>query len=433
MQAAGGPIDGFWALYKIHLSSETAPKLLAAMRIGKLKEGEKPTIAVLDEFKNEPERSPDLVVISPQPLNAETPQFALSDDFITPTDLFFVRGHFPVPDIEPAAYQLEISGHGVRPLMLSLNDLKTKFGPPVSICASIQCAGNRRADMSTEKATQGLQWGPGAVATAVWTGVKLRDVLRYAGLLEIKRGEAVEKPVMHVQFEGYDGYGGSIDINKAYDEEADVVLAWEMNGEPITRDHGAPVRVIVPGRVAARSVKFLKTIKVSDQESPALWQQKDYRIPPPYADPKTFDLSKAPPIQELPVQSAITSPEPENAVVGPNEKTLLLKGYAVSGARRRIVRVDVSIDGGDTWREAEIVDGKKWLAEDPEASKFSPEMRKAIWEGAQKGWCWSKWNLTVTREELEKVKKEKGEVEVVCKAVNSAWNVQPERVGCLDN
>ena len=219
-----------------------------------------------------------------------------------------------------------------------------------------------------------------------------------------------------------------MDIAKAYDEEADVLLAWEMNGEPISRDHGAPVRAVVPGRVAARSVKFLKAIRVSDQESPALWQQKDYRIPPPYADPKTYDLSKAPPIQELPVQSAITTPDPENATLGKTEKELLVKGYAVSGARRRIVRVDVSIDGGDTWREAEIIDGKKWLAEDPEAGSLDPRLRKAVWDGAQKGWAWSKWRFVVGRDELEKVKKEKGEVEIVCKAVNSAWNVQPERV-----
>lgn len=232
------------------------------------------------------------------------------------------------------------------------------------------------------------------------------------------------------QFEGYDGYGGSVDIAKAYDEEADVVLAWEMNGETISRDHGFPIRVVVPGRVAARSVKFLKAIRVADSESPALWQQKDYRIPPPYADPKTYDLSKAPPIQELPVQSAITTPEPENAVLEKGEKELVLKGYAVSGARRRIVRVDVSIDGGETWREAEITDGKKWLAEDPEAGSLSPALRKAVWDGAQKGWAWSKWSMVVGREELERVLKEKGEVEVVCKAVNSAWNVQPERVGC---
>ncbi|KAI9003988.1 Oxidoreductase, molybdopterin-binding domain-containing protein, partial [Hyaloraphidium curvatum] len=426
MQAAGGPIDPYWKLYKVHGSSKTAMEELKKMRIGRLKAGERPDLTIADEFENEPERSAELVVRSPQPLNAETPSYALSDEFITPTDLFYVRGHFPVPDIDPAAYTLEITGLGVRPLVLTLDDLRTRF-PHASICCSLQCAGNRRRDMSSERATQGLQWASGAIGTAVFTGVRLRDVLRYAGLLEIPKGENVKCNVRHVQFEGYDGYGGSIDISKAYDEEADVILAWSMNGQPLDRDHGAPVRVVVPGRVAARSVKFLKTVRLSDRESPAQWQQRDYRIPPPYADPATYDLAEAPPIQELPVQSAITSPDPEQgAVLGAGEAELLLKGYAVSGARRRILRVDVSVDGGETWRGARITDGKAWLASDPDAAGLGEAERRAVWDGSQKGWCWVKWELRVPREELLRGAKD-GEVEVVCKAVNSAFNVQPEK------
>lgn len=231
------------------------------------------------------------------------------------------------------------------------------------------------------------------------------------------------------QFEGYDGYGGSIDVAKAYDEEADVVLAWDINGEPLSRDHGFPLRVIVPGRVAARSVKFLKSIKVSDEESGATWMQKDYRIPPPYADPATYDLSKAPPIQELPVQSAICSPDPEagDVVLEKDDNSITFKGFAVSGARRRIVRVDFSVDGGNSWCEAEIIDGRKWIESD-DAKGLDEATKKAIYEGAQKGWAWVKWQRTVTREEFERAKKENGDVEVVCKAVNSAWNVQPEKV-----
>jgi len=231
-----------------------------------------------------------------------------------------------------------------------------------------------------------------------------------------------------------DGFGCSIDIAKACDEEADVILAWAMNGEPLSRDHGYPLRIIVPGRVAARSVKFIKKITVADEESAHTWMQKDYRIPPPYADPSTYDISKAPPIQELPVQSAICSPDPEQdggVVFTKDANELVFKGFAVSGARRRIVRVDVSVDGGDTWSEAEIMDGRKWLEQDPEAKNLDEGLKKAVWDGAHKGWAWVKWERKVTREELEKAKKEKGEVEVVCKAVNSAWNVQPEKVGLV--
>lgn len=146
-------------------------------------------------------------------LSTETPPYSLSDDFITPQELFYVRGHFPVPDIAPEDYTLSISGLSIRPLNLTLDQIKSLF-PHHSVCASLQCAGNRRRDMSAERETQGLQWGSGAIGTAVWTGVKLRDVLRYAGLLEYSRGDAGKGKPKHVQ----------VSLSGAKRRECDAVL-----------------------------------------------------------------------------------------------------------------------------------------------------------------------------------------------------------------
>ena len=96
-----------------------------------------------------------------------------------------------------ATYTVAVSGISIKPLNLTVDQLKSLF-PHASVCASLQCGGNRRRDMSKEKATQGLQWASGAIGTAVWTGVKLRDVLRYAGLLEYSKGEVGTGKPQHV-------------------------------------------------------------------------------------------------------------------------------------------------------------------------------------------------------------------------------------------
>lgn len=246
---------------------------------------------------------------------------------------------------------------------------------------------------------QGLPWGSGAISNASWTGVRLRDVLTDAGF---SYDDSSADDVKHVQFLGAEAYGASIPIDKAIDTWGDVLLVHKMNGQPLPRDHGYPLRVLVPGYVAARSVKWLNKIILSSEESQSQWQQKDYKCFGPNETAASIDWGAAPAIQEFPVQSAITkvakiSTRPaEDKFGGP---AVTIEGYACSGGGRRIVRVDVSTDDGKSWRQAEL------LHQD-EAKGY-------------RAWSWTRWRLVVPKGAIARA--------CVVKAVDEANNTQPEK------
>lgn len=158
------------------------------------------------------------------------------------------------------------------------------------------------------KPLKGLSWSVGAVGNATWSGARLCDVLADLNINEDDWN--------HVQFEGLDldpagvPYGASIPINRALNPRADILLAYEMNGETIPRDHGYPIRVIVPGVVGARNVKWLAKIVISKEESLSQFQRGDYKGFSPSVDWDTVDFSKSPAIQDMPVISAICNPVP---------------------------------------------------------------------------------------------------------------------------
>jgi len=405
--AAGGSIEPFWALYGVHKSNQVY-QMLEENRIGNLAKADREA----EVFKppgegpwaHEPERHAVLIVRSAQPFNGETPADLLTYSFHTPNSLFYVRNHLPVPLIDPKEYQLEIAIEGGKTVKLSLDDLKEKF-PKKTITASLQCTGNRRNEMKQVKDVKGLDWGVGAIGNAEWTGVALRDILNYAGL----SNEAEE--LKHVQFEGLDCdivqcYGASIPLHKALDPRGDVILAFEMNGEPLPLDHGYPVRVISPGLTGARSVKWVGKIIASKEESPAHWQQKDYKSFSPSVDWTNVEWSTAPAIQDTPVQSAIC--EPKNGdIISHDEEEITLKGFAYAGGGRAIIRVDVSSDGGKTWRTAELL-------QDPKQKEEYNRM-----------WGWTLWEATVP---MPTDAKDGASVELICKATDSAYNDQPDTV-----
>jgi sulfite oxidase len=408
MMAAGGAIDPYWAMYAQH-NTDQVRGILEGYRIGRLKGGAPP---VENPYANEPERLAALQVRSKQPMNAETPLEFLADALITPNELFYIRNHLPVPEVDLKNYKLHIGGEGLRELTFTLDNLKTMFKKH-SITAVLQCTGNRRADLQKEpgaKEIKGLAWEGAAIGNAVWSGVLLKDVLAMAGVTDTTSDPAVQ----HIQFEGLDHdttgmvYGASIPISKALDPRGDVLLAFEMNGEPLNRDHGAPLRVIVPGVAACRSVKWLSKIIASPEESRSFWQREDYKSFSPSVDWDNVDWDSAPAIQNMPITSQICYPA-NGTTVDVIGGAVTVKGYAWSGGGNGIIRVDVSSDDGKNWTTAEL---------------------KKVPQEVNRGWSWTLWEAEVPLPE----KYEKGtQVTITAKAVDESYNTQPERADAIWN
>lgn len=299
--------------------------------------------------------SPDLLVLSDDPLNAETRPEALTRSFLTPPDRLYVRTHGTTPAPDPATFRLTVDGLVERPLTLSLADLG-RF-ERVEVDALLCCAGNRRTEMHVLAPTPGEEpWGPGALGTGRWGGVRLADVLAEAG---VRDGAA------HVAFESLDevekhgetfAYGGSIPLATALGPV--VLLADALGGAPLTPDHGAPLRVVVPGAIGARSVKWLARVTVQAEESDNHFQQRAYKVFPPEVQKEDADWSSRPALQDLPLNSVITEPAPG---VQPPPGRVAFRGYAHSGGGRAVERVEVSTDGGATWAEADLGEaGSRW-------------------------------------------------------------------------
>ncbi|XP_033324894.2 sulfite oxidase [Megalopta genalis] len=397
MMAAGSSIEPFWIFFANHNTPEIY-ELLESMRIGNISETDQldNKSCSNDPYANEPKRHKALKINGSKPFCAEPPSSLLAESFITPTELFYVRNHLPVPEIDLKTYTLELAVEEETQKCLSFEDIK-KY-PKHTIISAVMCGGNRRSEMAESKPLKGLSWSVGAVGNATWTGAKLCDVL--------KDMKINEDDYNHVQFEGSDvdpsgaPYGASIPISKAMDPRADVILAYEMNGQPISRDHGFPIRVIVPGVVGARNVKWLDKIIISKEESHSQWQRGDYKGFSPSTDWGNVDFSKAPAIQEMPVISAICTPEPMGTVKV-NGGKINVKGYAWSGGGRKIIRVDVTNDQGETWHTANL------HAEDINAK-----------EGRY--WSWTLWSIDLPVQSSWK------ESEIWAKAVDASYNVQPE-------
>lgn len=400
LQAAGGPLEPFWALHSQH-ETEEVREVLEELRVGNLQvddlwlrdEAKRTFSSIL--YNDEPTRSGVLRMQSETPYNAETPGCELVKSHVTPNDVFYVRNHMPVPRIKADEYRLHIvneDGNVVK--VIDLNDIKTKYKRH-EVVATVQCAGNRRNGLREVRAVRGGSWEIGAIGNARWTGARLQDVL--SEILKDDNGD-----VKHVWFEGLDKdvttdvcYEASIPIEVL--RRSDVLLAYEMNGVELPRDHGFPVRVVVPGVAGARHVKWVGKIGVSKFESLSHWQREDYRVLSGDVEWKDADFSKAPSIQEMPVTSAICAHEIAEKADG---KYVMVRGYAWSGDGRGIIRVDVSADGGDTWHIART------------KHKTVEEQRHEVYD-------WTLWETEI------KIEKNMKDLELVCRAVDSGYNSQP--------
>jgi sulfite oxidase len=290
------------------------------------------------------ERKARLIVHGDAPYNAEPPLARLRAAYRTPAEAFYVRCHGDLPAIVADEARLAVDGAVSTPLEMSLHDVQANF-PHVVVTATMQCAGNRRADMRAVAPVSGDPWEGGAIGTADWTGIRLGDVLRAAG---IREGAG-----LHVAFESHDTveghpYGVSIPLAKALAPE--TLLAFAMNGETLLPEHGFPLRAVVPGYAGVRSPKWLKRITVQDHPSDNPIQANDYKLFPPDVTAETADPAKGHTINTMPLNAAICEPMRGAAL---SAGTTRIRGYAVSGDRA-VVRVDVSGDGGRSWVQASL-------------------------------------------------------------------------------
>ena len=287
--------------------------------------------------------SGSLIVHSARPQDLETPLHLLTS-WITPNDAFYIRSHFYTPAIDERAWTLQVDGDVAAPLALTLDAIRRM--PSRDVPVTLECAGNGRANYDPPVA--GVQWRKGAVGTARWTGVPLADVLTKAG---------IKSTATDLWVDGADvGLGRapdfirSVPIDKAI--HGDVLLAYEMNGEPLPLAHGFPLRVIVPGWEGAYSVKWLNHITASDHDHPGPFVSASYRVPRRPVPPGTVvNAADTVPIRGLVVKSIITWPA-DGAALMPGHATMI-SGFAWSG-EYAIRTVEVSIDGGRSWATARL-------------------------------------------------------------------------------
>mmetsp|Transcript_33949 Transcript_33949/g.69403 ORF Transcript_33949/g.69403 Transcript_33949/m.69403 type:complete len:306 (+) Transcript_33949:842-1759(+) len=277
--------------------------------------------------------------------------------------------------------------------------------PQHEVTSTLQCSGNRRGDMNKVKVTSGTPWGQGAISTASWSGPRLADVFHLAGVTSVEMAES--HGANHACFLALDEMAASVPADKALRRNADAILALSMNGDPLPREHGFPVRVIVPGVVAVRNVKWVKEVKLSKEEALGDWQRGlNYKVlPPNLSSAQGVDLSKLPAIMEAAVFSGITSVEQVGEGSG---LSVDAKGWAWAGGGRGLARIDVSADGGETWHEATITQGGS-----------QPSGRE---------WAWVFWEATDVA-----AKTAEGTVEVVSRAVDKSYNAQPENAAPIWN
>lgn len=427
LMAAGQDLEPYWEVYRQHFRGHIMD-WMEKHRIGNLspEEAEKASKWDFgDMFETDPIRHPDLLPCTEKPFNGEPRIELLTQDYITPNELHYVRNHLAVPVIDPEEYVLIVKGKGLKKHKFRLQDLMEKFTHH-KVTTTLQCCGNRREDLHGERRIFiAPHWVIGAMSTATWEGVKLRDVLAECGVDvdAYTLGTKEDNPNWtHVQFESYDAdecgtnYGISIPFDKVMDPFGDTLLAFKMNGKPLPRDHGYPVRALVPGHAGKCSAKWLHKVILSAEPSKTSYQRKSYCHFPNNVDfegvlseTNPAEMASGKTIQELPVQSFVCNP-PQNSVVGMKDGTSLeVKGVAWSGGGKGINRVEISLDGGKT---------------------FVPtDLYKPVKERRNHEWAWTQFSKQVTLPEEVQKRLQQGEkvrIDICSKALNTDFNVQPE-------
>nr|VFJ52546.1 MAG: sulfite dehydrogenase (cytochrome) subunit SorA apoprotein [Candidatus Kentron sp. DK] len=345
--------------------------------------------AALAESPFEIQGKDGLTILNDRPVNAETPAHLL-DDEVTPTNRHFVRNNgIPPTDVDPESWKLAVDGHVNKPLELNLHQLRTEFERQ-KFNLQLECAGNGRAFF--EPKVRGNQWTVGAVACAEWTGVRLRDVLKRAG---------VKKSAIYTAHYGADTHlsgdpnkrpiSRGVPIDKAMEEHS--LIAFEMNGKPIPPMNGAPLRLVIPGWPASFSQKWLTRIELRDVvHDGAKMTGKAYRLPKNPIEPGAkVDDKDMVLIESMKVKSLITNPMSGVKIPAKNP-VLDVRGHAWAGDNA-VKEMYVSIDFGATWIKARL---------------DKPKNRYA----------WQRWNAQVTFPTA-------GYYEVWARATDDQGNTQP--------
>jgi len=353
------------------------------------------------------------------PFNVEPPLSVLNKTrFLTPSCLHYVRNHGACPQLTWEDYTVVIN-HTVT---MTMDEIAAM--PPRELPVTLVCAGNRRKEQNMIRQTIGFHWGPSGVSTNVWKGVMLRDLLLKAGVATENYADMKGK---HVEFIGLEDlpnkvgpgpfadapwgklvkYGTSIPLSRCMNPAYDIIVAYEANGERLQPDHGFPVRLIIPGYIGGRMIKWLKEINVIDHETKNHYHYHDNRILPPHitAEESLANNWWYKPeyiFNELNINSAISQPDHNEtlSIAKSIDQVYEIAGYAYTGGGRAITRVEVSFDQGVHWQ----------LATYERKERPTPHGMY---------WCWIWWSFSV------KVADFIGCREIMCRAWDESNNPQP--------
>ncbi|TAQ91256.1 hypothetical protein B7494_g389 [Chlorociboria aeruginascens] len=370
-------------------------------------------------------RDPRLIRLTGiHPFNVEAPLSALYDEgFLTSPELFYVRNHGAVPEVDDSTipdWEFSIEGMVKKPIKMTLRDLIAEY-EQITVPITLVCAGNRRKEQNLVRKSKGFSWGAAGLSTALWTGVPLAELVRKAMPL---RG------AKYVCMEGADKlpngyYGTSVKLNWAMDPNRGIMVAHKMNGEMLHPDHGKPLRVVVPGQIGGRSVKWLKRLIITATPSDNWYHVNDNRALPTMVSPEQsanepkWWMDERYAIFDLSTNSVTAYPAHDERLHLTNApETYKVRGYAYGGGGRRVTRVEVTLDKGKSWALANIryhEDDYRDYADENEIL-FGGKIDMG-WRETCFAWCF--WDIDLRVEDL------KFSGDVMVRAMDESMNIQP--------
>jgi nitrate reductase (NAD(P)H) len=370
------------------------------------------------------ERDPRLIRLTGvHPFNVEAPLSDLYDEgFITTKDLHYVRNHGPVPRVEDSDmldWKFSVEGMVETPVTMTLRGLMQDY-EQVTYPITLVCAGNRRKEQNIVRKSKGFSWGAAGVSTALWTGVALGDLLMRA---------VPRRGARYVCFEGADKlpngyYGTSVKLNWALDPNRGMLVAYKMNGETLHPDHGKPLRIVIPGQIGGRSVKWLTRIIVTSQPSDNWYHIYDNRVLPTMISPEaSADLpdtwkDERYAIYDLNTNSATCYPaHNEQVATSADLETYKFRGYAYAGGGKRVTRLEVTLDKGRTWTLANLSYPEDQYRQAPENETLYGGRLDMSWREAC--FCWCFWDLDISISQLRQAD------DVMIRAMDDSMMVQP--------